>query len=185
MRELTCRYKSGLEGDDNTRGYGIVWRQVLLTFRAFDPYWYAPAAISVTYQLAVTTALFFPILPLRLTSSAVFSEATIDNVGSTIAWPVWEVIGPGSALVLDNLTTGERLSLDVTLAGGEGVTIDTRPGRKSVTGYAGANLFGSLSADSSLWALASGNNTVRISLAAATPESVVRLNYTPRDVAAP
>lgn len=185
VRDLVCRYKSGMEGNDSDDVYGVLWRDFPLTFRAVDPDWLGSSDVQLSYLLDQTPSFFFPILPLSLSSSSVFADATISNAGDLAAWPVWTITGPGADPVLDNLTTGERLALTVTLAVGEGLTIDTRPGAKTVVKSDGSNLFAALSSDSALWALASGSNTVRIEMPAADANSAVRLSYTPRYLAAP
>lgn len=185
VRDLVCRYKSGLEGDDGDDSYGVLWRQFPLTLRAVDPDWLGSSDVQLAYLLDQTPSLFFPILPLRLSSSSVFADATISNAGDLPTWPVWTITGPGADPVLENLTTGERLALTATLGVGEGLVIDTRPGRKTITRSDGSNLFSSLSSDSALWALARGNNQVRIEMPSADANSAVRLAYTLRYLAAP
>jgi len=39
-RELTCRYIGGAEGAEGRDQSGLSWRKAVLTFKAFDPYWY-------------------------------------------------------------------------------------------------------------------------------------------------
>lgn len=179
-RELVCRYIRGLEGNEQIDVHGLVWVKLVLVFRASDPYWYARNTVVDSYTAAASTGLFFPLPPLRLSSASVFADATVDNPGDVEAWPVWTVTGPGSGLVLRNLSTGESLSLSTALGSGESVAIDTRPGVKTVTKSDGTNLFGDLSATSALWALQSGTNSLRVELSGVTSASGVVLSYTPR-----
>lgn len=177
QRELVCRYSEGLERlveDDVSDFYGHA--RCVLHFIAEQPYW-QDVSDTVASWSVTTAATFFPIFPLRLSASEVFADVTVTNDGDVIAWPVWTVTGPGSSLILRNLTSGELLSLPTTLAAGETVTIDTRPGHKTVTLQDGSNLFGSLSSDSTLWSLAVGVNAVRIEISATTPASLVALNW--------
>lgn len=182
QRELVCRYRSGLEiVEEFTQVAG--WQRAVIVLRAFDPYW---ADVSDTSQLWTTTeqATFFPFFPLRLSSSEVFVAASVDNAGDVDAWPVWQVIGPGSALVLRNLTTGKSLELATTIAAGSTVTIDTRPGAKTVVDESGANLFGDLSATSDLWSLIAGSNSVQVELGGSTGATQVSLLYKRRYLSA-
>jgi len=73
--------------------------------------------------------------------------------------------------------TGKTLNLDVTLTAGETVTIDTTPGTRSVTKNDGTNLFGELSATSSLWALAKGSNAIQLEMSSATSSSSIAYSY--------
>jgi len=178
-RLLTCRYKGGLEHATRT---GPLVRMVL-AFRAFDPYWYAENETAYTFQQAAGVS-FFPLLPLSLSSSAVYSVETVANDGDVEAWPVWTITGPGDSLVLRNLTTGETLELQTTILAGQQVTIDTRPGRKTVLRDDGTNLFPYLSDTSSLWALTKGSNKIQVELNLSDANSSVVLRYTLRYLSA-
>lgn len=180
-RELNCRYAAGLELDETLGDTSTdVYQYAPTVFRAFDPYWYATSDVSQLFT-AGAPATFFPFFPLRLVSSEVFADATVNNGGDVEAWPVWTITGPGSALVLRNLTTGKLLSLSTWLsAGGETLTIDTRPGIKTVTGDDGTNLFTTLTADSSLFPLARGDNLIRAELIGSNAASSVQLAFKPR-----
>lgn len=180
QREVTCRYAAGLEmaeklGDTS----GPTLQRLPAVFRVFDPYWYAVADNTASFETG-DTATFFPFFPLRLSSSEVFATGTITNEGDVYAWPVWTITGPGSVLVLRNLTTGKTLTLTATIGAGEQVVIDTREGAKTVTKNDGTNLFSGLSATSSLWSLQKGANALQIELTGATSASLVHLAYRPR-----
>lgn len=184
QRELYCRYVGGLEmAEQGGQTATATLQQAPLILRAVDPYWYDTATATATYTTG-TPATFFPIFPIRLSSSEVFADATVTNDGDVEAWPTWTITGPGSGLVLRNLTTGKLLSLTQTLAAGDTVTIDTRPGVKTVVLDDGTNLFGNLSATSSLWALQAGDNSLRVELASATADSQVIVSYRRRYLSA-
>ena len=63
-------------------------------------------------------------------------QNTITNTGTTAAWPVLTIKRSGgtSALVkyLENQTTGHRLYLNYALLDGETLTLDFRPGKKTI-----------------------------------------------------
>jgi hypothetical protein len=75
-------------------------------------------------------------------------------------YPVWTIIGPGSSLVLTNLTTNRTLTVNATVAAGDSIVIDTRPGQKSVRRGDGTNLLSSLVGDPELWSLTESVNQV-------------------------
>lgn len=180
QRELTCRYVAGLEMPEqlgDTAGPGLQRAAVVL--RATDPFWYDVATTSATYETG-TPATFFPFFPLRLSASEVFADATLDNGGDVETWPVWTIVGPGSEIVLRNLTTGKALTLDHTLADGESVTIDTRPGSKTVLDQDGVSRFSSLTASSSLWPLERGSNSIRVEVTGATAATAVTVAFKKR-----
>jgi hypothetical protein len=186
-RDMVCRCSGGLnvviEDDWADLSHKL---HVPLTFTAEQPYWQDASDTVQSWQLLTSLATFFPFFPLRLSGSEVFADANIDNsVSDVVAWPVWTVTGPGSNLFLRNLTTSMTLSLPVTLLGGETVTIDTRPGRKTVTKQDGTSLFGQLGSPPQLWPLLPSLNTVRIEFTGATAGvTQVQLNYKRRYLSA-
>lgn len=105
--------------------------------------------------------------PFVFASSTIFAADTIVNYGQHPAWPLWEIVGPGSGLEVTNLLTGRVLGLDYELAEGETVSIDTRtPGNKTVTNNLGTpNLFGKLTGK--MWAFEALANGLQIAYAGA------------------
>lgn len=184
LREINCRVVAGLQLDEGKDNAYPGWQKAVPMFRAFDPYWYDTSDTIRDFTTGVT-ATFFPFFPLRLSSSEVFVDGTVDNTGDVEAWPVWEITGPGSSIVLRDLGTGAFTNLTsgigaVTLDSSEVITIDTRPGVKTVTKNDGTNLWPYLSTDSQLWPLYSGSTSFRVEMGAATSDSKVRLTYRPR-----
>jgi hypothetical protein len=173
QRIINCRYSSGLEMQET----GLLWQNVIIVLKAFDPYWYDPNTIVQTFKLNENPGLFFPILPLRLVSSTIFADVTIDNTGDVETWPEWIITGPCDSLVLSNLTTGEVTDLQVSLEAGETITVDTSPYVKTITKSDGTNLYYTMTDDSSLWSLKDGNNSIQIQMSNATNDSSVQLSY--------
>jgi len=182
-RVLTAKKVSGFNGDTSAGAHGVVYSKNILVFEASDPYWYAKNVVSDTY-LVGETAGWFPIFPLTLTSTTVFSQPTVINSGDVAAWPVWTINGPGNTILLTNLTSGLLIDLPTTLLTGEFITIDTRPGAKTVTlnvGGAESSLFETMvKPDSSLWPLLRGTNKIKIGMNGADANSSVVLAYYPR-----
>lgn len=174
-RVLNCRYQSGLEVQET----GMTWIKSSLVLKAYDPYWYDLNPTITTYTTG-TPPTFFPMFPMKLTSSTVFSGATVTNNGDVETWPIWIIKGPGDTIYLNNLTTGASLNINYSLGIGEYITIDTRPGFKTVTKNDGTNLFSYLSNTSSLWDLIAGANQIQIQMQNATTQSAVQLSYTNR-----
>lgn len=177
QREISCYYRGGLEGN-SSKGY-ITWQEQILSFYAADPYWYAVSPVVNTYTTG-TPAVFFPFFPMRLSSSTVFATVTVINSGDSEAYPVWTITGAGTNPVLKNLTTGKTLSLTLTLLTGKVLTIDTRPGYKTIIQAPNTNKFSSISTTSSLWELVNGNNSVQIEMSSADSSSQVVMSYYPR-----
>lgn len=182
-RMIRCYYAGGLEMDeslgDNT---GWTAQQAAVLFRAYDPFWTDGTQTVVEYTTGEQPA-FFPIFPVSLTSSEIFFSGNVENFGDIEAWPVWEFISPGTGILVRNMTTGKKLELNVSLSPGESITVDTRPGLKSVMKNDGTNLFNSLTNGSSFWPLVKGNNQIQVEMTGALDTSRVRLSYEARYLA--
>jgi phage-related protein len=172
QRLLNCRYSGGLDIQET----GQTWQRVILVLKAFDPFWYDSSTIVQTFTTG-QPATFFPFFPLRLSSSTVFADTSIVNNSDVEAWPEWILQGPGDTIFLRNLTTGELTNLNTSLGVGEIITINTKPGKKTVKKGDGTNLFFTLSDDSSIWSLQQGTNNIRIEMSNATSQSSVQLSY--------
>lgn len=181
QRELRCLVIAGLDMDQTFGRQATPTSQRLVPmFKASDPYWYAPSDVVTDFVIG-TTASFFPIFPLRLTASELAVDTTVTNAGNVLAWPAWTITGPGSGVVLRNLTSGNEIALTgLELTASETVVIDTRPGHKTVTGGDGVNLWPYVSEESDLWSLQRGVNAIRLEMTGASSESSLRLAYRPR-----
>jgi hypothetical protein len=185
-RQLQCVYEAGLDDfQEEFPGLGLT----VLGFRACDPYWLDSAESAMVATINSTTYTWFPFAgswaqnPLILGASDVFAQLSINNLGDVDAWPVITVVGPGTDLHLTNATTGKDLLLTGAIAAGSVVSIDTRPGAKTVT-VDGINAFSRLSAASSLWPLEPEVNRVSIGFAAGTAASSVKFAWRNRWLAA-
>lgn len=176
-RELKCRYIGGLDGDTNGKGWSPSTGMFVLTLRAADPFFYAPAPVREEF-VPGTPIAFFPFFPLVLTQGTVINTGTLNNNGDYTAWPIWTVTGPGTTLTLRNMTTGMVLQAVLSLAAGESLIIDTRPGIKTVLSGS-TNYFSTLTSDSTLWGLARGNNNVQVELDGSDLNSRVAVAYYP------
>lgn len=180
IRKLYCVYAGGLDVAEDGRGTFI---RSLLVFRAFDPFWYAGTAD--VFNFAGGTAIgFFPIFPMNLSQSQIFGNVAAVNDGDVEAWPIWYITGPANApIILRNLGTGNLISLNISLMAGEGLTIDTRPGSKSVIKTDGSNLYSALSTNSYLWPIPPGESNLSIEMAGTTLNSLASLQFTKRYLA--
>lgn len=184
QREIVATYRGGLELEESEDAHGVVWQAAVLVLTAPDPFWTDVADLTSSYVLTASGVAFFPIFPLRLEVANVFAGPTVTNDGDAPAWPVWTITGPGTDPILENTTTGERLSVSgVTLSRGEVLTIDTRPGKKSVTLADGSNGWPKISADSVLWGLRPGANALSLQMGSATTDSSIALAYRRRYLA--
>ncbi len=183
VREIECRVAAGLDVDETLgQQAGILSQRLTLTFRAWDPYWAATADTTITYAGGGVVATFFPFFPMRLSASETIAADTVTNPGDVDSWPVWTVTGPATDMTATNNTTGKTLTLTFApaLTNPQTVTIDTRPGAKTVTRDDGTSLFSALSLTSQLWPLARGSNSITVSVGGTTAASKVKLMFRPR-----
>lgn len=161
-RVRVCRYVAGLEEDDSEGNRGPGWRQVVLAFRAMDPYWHDTSAQTHDFGSATVTA-------------------SLTNSGDVEAWPVWTLHGVFTAVTLLNNTTGATLTITKTLTSAQSITIDTTPFVKSVKREDGSNQFSTItSAPPNLWSLATGNNSITVTITGGGTNCDVSVSYTQR-----
>ncbi len=137
VREITCWYVGGLELVENGSNY----QQATLEFDAPDPYWVDNVDTTAQASGASGITSFFPFFPLSLSSSEIAAELTIDNTGDLEAWPVITIAGPAVSPTLRNFTTGQLLTLNRTVAAGETVTLDARPGARTALLQDGTSVY--------------------------------------------
>ena len=100
-----------------------------------DPYWYAQTAKSVqlgaTYSSGVVfgpgQGVIFGDGTGVVFGTSTGGAGTITNDGNADAYPVIHVVGTCSGPSITNLTTGETVSVNVTLGDGDELIIDCRP----------------------------------------------------------
>jgi phage-related protein len=182
VRELSALCTSGLEGDESGSSRGPGWQDYGLTFRASDPYWYDSSFTTQAFQPSGSLPSFFasPVMPLKLAPSGLFNSFSVDNTGSTEAWPIWTISGPGSSIVLTNTTTGDVLTLTVTLTLGQSIVVDTRPDKKTVVREDGNKHFEYVAPDSALWPLVRGVNAITLAMSGTGAGSMLQIQYKQR-----
>lgn len=71
-------------------------------------------------------------------------QDAVVNRGDLVAWPIITIRGPVAQPALTLVGAGKSLRLDTTLAYDQSVTVDTRPGHRTVLRSDGASLAGSV-----------------------------------------
>ncbi len=177
-RELVATYQGGLEDDSGGGDDQPEWQRHAVAFVADDP-WYRDAAETVHEWTGASQVHrpFFPLLPLRLSSSGLFATPTLAVAGDLTARPVWTIRGPATGVTLRNTTTGGLLVIDLTLAAGESLRIDTSPRTPGIARDTGLRWFPQ--AGSTLWGLEPGSNSLAITIGGATAATSVTLAYRP------
>lgn len=98
---------------------------------------------------------------------------TINNPGTSIAYPIFAMYGPGRLYFIRNSTTGKVIYFNLELQSGELLTIDLSPGVKTVTTSFRGNVISSVYAGDLLtWGLVPGDNLITIYVDDATATGV-------------
>jgi hypothetical protein len=162
--------------------------KAVVSVRASDPTFYDPVAKNVNFQISVAGGnLDVPLdVPMYVGASTLDQTTQVAYGGDWKASPLITVFGPVTDLLIENLTTGERLDFaGLELSAGETLIIDTSYARASVVDGDGNTLLSHLSDDSDLTTFhlapdpdaLDGVNDVRVSGSAATEQTQIYLSY--------
>ena len=139
--EINALMQSGLEGSRS--GQDMHTEKLTLEFRASDPFWYDPEGVTIDLALNTTNA--------------------VDNAGTTATYPQLILAGEGIIESLANDTIGQTITFTgLSILPGETVTLDLRPGRKTLTSDVRGNLLFTIDRTSKLtsWQLRKNNNDI-------------------------
>ncbi|MFF5433417.1 phage tail domain-containing protein [Streptomyces griseofuscus] len=189
-RILRAYYKGGMEGSEGADTAGFTWAKYGLTFTAMDPWFYPDRAEETRWDFGVgapflsKTQAFFPI---RITAGVMGagSDLIINNPGDIEAWPVWQLYGPIRSFTLTS-PYGETVKASPPSDGSDLVpanrvlTIDTRPGHKTVTDDQGTNYWSKLDANPQFWAVDPGETSAIVSVVTGVGKAAVTLSFYPR-----
>ena len=173
-RMIRGYYREGLDGDFGSGFHGS-WQTLGLTFECPDPWWLGPER---TTELRVnpgskpfisTVESFFPVL---LAQSSVIGQFSVDISGDGPVWPSWEVVGPGSDLVIGR--GSDRIEISGAFDAGSVTLIDTASGRIVPDRWADTSL------RSRLFSLEPGMHDLTVTMVGASTDTLVRLTYQER-----
>ncbi|MFI5877530.1 phage tail domain-containing protein [Streptomyces sp. NPDC051445] len=189
-RVLKAYYKGGMEGSESTDTAGFTWAKYGLTFTAMDPWFYPDRMNSSRWDFGQgdaflsATAAFFP---LRISPGVMGagSNLIIDNPGDVEAWPIWELHGPIKSFTLTS-PYGETVKASPPTDGSDLVpsdrilTIDTRPGHKTVKDDLGTNYWSKLDANPEFWSVEPGETSTTVNVVTGAGKAAVVLSFFPR-----
>lgn len=189
-RVLHAYYKGGMEGSEGEDASGFTWTKYGLQFSAFDPWFYPESDESIRWDFGTGEAFLSKtreFFPLRISSGVMLPDAavTVSNPGDIEAWPIWKLVGPIKSFALTS-PFGESIVASPPAGGadlvpsGRTLTIDTRPGHKTVMDDKGTNYWSKLDAAPEFWSVDPGDTSPKISVVAGTGKASVILSFTPR-----
>lgn len=172
QRQIAASFVGGLELAEDVGWMTLADAQ----FLCHDPYFEDVSETSDQVAGGTIASTFFPFFPLRLSSSEIAAELTVSNSGDVEAWPVITVRGPATNPSILNVTAGKTLALTGSIGAGETVTLDSRPGAKTVRRQDGVNLYSSLT--TAQWSpLTVGSNRVRLEATGTTTDTLVSVRW--------
>ncbi len=181
IRQLDCHTAQGPLFATKDQIAGGPSMRAGFSLLAPDPAFYNPERQSIVFAGVGGSGFVIPMLvPVTIGTSVFNFSQTLDYLGTWLEYPEIEITGPLDNLVINNLTTEEKLDFTgLTLAGGALRLIDLRYGYKTIVDGSGTNKIADLTADSDLatWHFVPGNNTIQAAGANATSASRVVIRY--------
>lgn len=190
-RQIACYYKGGMEGAEGTDVAGFTWAKYGLQFTAMDPWFYQDRPTSTRWNFGIgetflsTTVSFLPIKVSRGVMGGDGAGLVLSNPGDIEAWPIWELEGPIKSFALES-PTGETIRATVQSDGTDAVpagrvlTIDTRPGKKTVKDDQGTNYWAKLATNPQFWGIQPGETLANINVVTGSGNASVTLTFLPR-----
>ncbi|MGW9170158.1 phage tail domain-containing protein [Streptomyces decoyicus] len=187
-RYLYAYYKDGLQGSESEDQAGFKWIKYGLQFTAFDPYYYSDEIRVAEWTFGTEAKPFnppsTPLLPVKLNRGGLANDSIpVVNPGDVEAWPRWELAGPIESFEITSpsgdsfgIQSGTSYAVDA----GRTLTIDTRPGYKTLKDDQGRNYWQDLRPSPVLWPIKEGRSTVSVSIVAGAGQAALRLILHPR-----
>lgn len=155
--------------------YHALTKPFLIELEAHDPNFYTQELFSLETGItdlgggaSIPTAI-----PMNFSATGT-ARPVINNGGNTASSPEFVIHGPGTDFTVQNITTGELFTLDITLVAGEIVTISTL--NHTVIKGTNTNVFGLFSGD--FFKLAVGNNEIHFDAVSGSSDATkLVINY--------
>lgn len=143
-------------------GYWQQAAQAVIELFATDPLIYSDTLSSITIALAAATSgLTFPLtFPATFGSGGTPSSASVVNAGTATTFPTFTINGPVQTPTIRNETLGRQLTINIALAAGEFLVVDTANRTVLLNGTADRY---SLLTTAQWFGLAPGGNDLRFS----------------------
>ena len=156
---MELHYTGGAELEYGGDSAGATWAKLVLSFQAPQPFWESADEESFSITSGSTGRGLLPQLSkLRVSSSKSLGIIDVDNTSDVAVFPVYEVAGPITDLIVSNGT--ESWGFNVTIAEGDAVEVDTEAG--TVTGIDGVNLYSILNPAPKLFSFPPGQTTITV-----------------------
>lgn len=141
-----------LEGSDS--------RKISMALNMPDPYLYAQNAANVNLAPTSGSGLTYPYSYPIVYGVVSGGSGSIVNGGNAVAYPVITIKGACTNPTVTNTTTGEAMTVNISLGQSDTLVIDCRPASRSITLNGTTNKIGSKTAASKWPSCQPGNNNM-------------------------
>jgi hypothetical protein len=187
-RRLKCYYLGGMEGSEAVGASGFTWVSYGIQLTAADPWFYGDTEVAADWYFGTAQPfLGNPFFPVKLSKGTPSSPSlTIENPGDIEAWPVWTITGPLKSLEFTGPDGKQKWGIPAQVGGADALqaartlTVDCRPGYKTLKDDQGMNYFPLLSSNPSLWSVPPGTSTFKADLVAGSGTPTVKMTLSPR-----
>ena len=173
---LPLHYTGGGETVWGSTTAGLTWCRWVVSMRAPNPFWLSAIEEQFSIGTGSTGRGLLPLLTkMKVSSSSTLGVVTVVNAGDVKAFPIWQITGPVSDLVISN---GVEQFGFANVFSGEVLTVNTETG--AVTNSGGDNLYARLDVAPKLFSLPPGTTGLTILGTDTDLDFNVLLTYSPR-----
>lgn len=169
-------YEGGMLGDQ-TEVASKLWRKVIASLVALDPWWYGDA-VSVPLSFAGATAFSAAVAFSAAIPFDGGNAASVVVTGAGQAYPVITVTGPATSVTVSLGSLGWTNAH--ALGGGDVLVVDTRPGSRGPRLNGASTDWSQLTAGSRLWTLQPGPNSIVTGASGTSGATAIVMQYEPR-----
>lgn len=154
---------------------GLVWNRWALSFQCPNPFWRSSIVQQFTIGTGDTGRGLLPQLTkMKVSSSQTLGVVQVNNQGDVAAYPIWEITGPVTNIVISNGT--QSFGFDQVLPG-EVFYVNTETG--TVTDVAGTNQYAKLKPAPKLFVIPPGISSMSVT-GLSDQGFLTKLTYSPR-----
>lgn len=136
---------------------------------------YSQSQSVATLTRASGGGAVYPIIYPIIYGASTGGQALVVNQGDAESYPVITLNGPITNPIIQNVTTGRYLELDMTLNSGDQVVIDMK--NKTIVLNGTQSVIGNKNSASQWWWLDPGNNTIRFFTSSGADTGNVQIAY--------
>lgn len=158
---------------------GTTELSTVVTLRAGDPFWtYSRTSRKTISNSGAGRGLLGGLAAMKVSSSQAIGTITLENIGNAVAYPVWEIRGPGRDFKAVS-PTGQTLHWIGGLNAGQRLVLDTRAG--TVVDHTGTSRYAQLAPAPRFFTIPPGTSTATASLENVGAGASITCTWRPRN----